>query len=484
LLQAQVKDAFGNVVPGAGVTFTVPANGASGTFAANPTVPTDATGVATAPSLVANGTAGGFTATATLAGVGSVNFNLTNLTGNPALLLVVAGTPQTTPVNTAYATALQVRVTDTLDNPLSGISVTFAAPTTGPGGTFAGATTEMTNAAGLATAPTFTANTTAGNFVVTATANGNLTANFNLTNVPGAPAQIVALAGSGQMGMVNTPFATLLQVKVADAFGNLINGANVTFTAPAAGASASFAGNPTVATVNGIATAPLLTANTLIGNFKVTASTPGAGSVSFALTTKAGPVASITVVGGPGQTVPTSAPFPQQLKVLVTDAFGNPECGASVTFAPPGGGASGTFNGGSGTVITDANGLAYAPVLVANGTPGPFQVTATSGGFSTSFPLANTAPLVPSNPALRSRVVRRSAMLKVLVDGAAGLPTGIVRLFDVCKGRQRLLCTVRLVNGQAVRKVKLRAGTHRLSAVYGGDQVYQGSSAGVTVQIR
>jgi NAD(P)-dependent dehydrogenase (short-subunit alcohol dehydrogenase family) len=62
---------------------------------------------------------------------------------------------------------------------------------------------------------------------------------------------------------------------------------------------------PVIAAVNGIATAPLLTANTLIGNFMVTASTPGAGSVSFALTTKAGPVASITVVRGPGQNVPT-----------------------------------------------------------------------------------------------------------------------------------------------------------------------------------
>jgi hypothetical protein len=313
--------------------------------------------------------------------------------------------------------------------------------------------------------------------------NGTQSVNFNLTNLPGAGVQIVTLTGSGQSTTVNTPFATLLQAQVTDAFGNAVNGANVTFQAPATGPSGMFAVNPTVATVNGIATAPALTANTVAGMFKVTASTAGAGSVSFALGNTAGSVATIVIAGGNGQRVPTGSPFPRQLQVLVSDAFGNPECGAPVTFTAPGAGAGGAFNGG-GAVITDATGIAYAPVLVANGTPGTFTVMASSGGFSTSFGLTNTSPpLAFSSAALRPLLVRRSATLKVSVAGAAGLPTGNVQLFDVCEGRQRLLCTLGLVNGRAQHKVKLRRGAHRLWVIYRGNGVYQGSSAEVMVKV-
>jgi hypothetical protein len=342
----------------------------------------------------------------------------------------------------------------------------------------------LTNAAGVATAPALTANTIAGSFLVTATVNGNLTASFNLTNLPGAAMQIVALVGSGQTTMVNTPFANLLQTRVTDAFGNPLTGANVMFTVPMGGASGNFAGGSTVATMAGIATAPALSANTVIGAFKVTASTPGAGSVSFTLTNKAGKVASITVVNGSGQNAPTGSPFPSQLQVLAKDAFDNPVCGASVTFTAPVAGATGTFTG-SGTVIADANGMAFAPVLVANGTPGSFQVTATSNGLATSFSLTNTAPppAARSRTALRPRMGHRSATLKVSVGGLTGMASGEVELFDVFLGQQRLLCTLRLVNGQVVGRVKLRPGTHRLSAVYGGDGVYQGSSARVMVKV-
>lgn len=67
------------------MTFTVPASGASGTFAGGATtvvVTTDANGAATAPLLIANGTAGTFTVTASTPGEhGGIpaSFTLTNL---------------------------------------------------------------------------------------------------------------------------------------------------------------------------------------------------------------------------------------------------------------------------------------------------------------------------------------------------------------------------------------------------------------------
>src|SRR5207302_10043186 len=81
-----------------------------------------------------------------------------------------AGTPQSTNINTAFSTQLQAMVTES-GNPQSGISVTFTAPGSGASGTFPGNVTTVnvaTNGSGVATAPTFTANGTAGSYNVIA----------------------------------------------------------------------------------------------------------------------------------------------------------------------------------------------------------------------------------------------------------------------------------------------------------------------------
>src|SRR5947209_7183029 len=91
---------------------------------------------------------------------------LTNNPGAPATLTVVAGNNQSAAVGTAFATALQAVVTDSFGNVIPGVSVTFAAPASGAGGSFAGSATVTTDARGVATAPAFTANTIAGSYNV------------------------------------------------------------------------------------------------------------------------------------------------------------------------------------------------------------------------------------------------------------------------------------------------------------------------------
>ena len=96
-----------------------------------------------------------------------------------------AGTPQSGIVNSLYDTRLQLLVQNIGAQPLPGAPVTFTAPASGAGGTFAGGGTQastVTNAAGLATAPAFTANGALGAFNVVATA-GIRTVNYALTNV-------------------------------------------------------------------------------------------------------------------------------------------------------------------------------------------------------------------------------------------------------------------------------------------------------------
>ncbi len=83
-LQVTVKDAGGTVISGQSVTFAVVAgnSGASATFGASSTVITNMSGVATAPTLTANGTVGAFTVTAT-AGSATNTFNLSNVDTTP-----------------------------------------------------------------------------------------------------------------------------------------------------------------------------------------------------------------------------------------------------------------------------------------------------------------------------------------------------------------------------------------------------------------
>ncbi|MDX6386152.1 MAG: hypothetical protein QOK48_3725 [Blastocatellia bacterium] len=96
-----------------------------------------------------------------------------------------AGTPQSTSVNSAFATALKATVTES-GTPKSGISVTFTAPGSGASGTFPGSSLTAvvaTDVNGVATAPTFTANAIGGSYNVVASIGAGLpTANFALTN--------------------------------------------------------------------------------------------------------------------------------------------------------------------------------------------------------------------------------------------------------------------------------------------------------------
>ncbi len=88
---------------------------------------------------------------------------------------------------TAFATALAVDVRNVNNNLVQGVSVTFSTPLVGPTGTFGGSLPVLTDASGRATAPTFTANGLAGQYVVSAIAAGgsNPSINFNLTNTDG-----------------------------------------------------------------------------------------------------------------------------------------------------------------------------------------------------------------------------------------------------------------------------------------------------------
>lgn len=108
------------------------------------------------------------------------------LGGSPAAVAATAGSGQSAAVGTAFAVPLRATVTDAGGAGVGGVPVAFAAPASGPGGTFAGGSTTATvttAADGTATAPTFTAGAVAGTYSVRATVSGVATAaTFTLTN--------------------------------------------------------------------------------------------------------------------------------------------------------------------------------------------------------------------------------------------------------------------------------------------------------------
>ncbi len=406
-LAVTVKDAGSNPVSGVNVTFTAPGSGASGKFSNNTstiTVATNSSGVASAP-FTANGTAGGpYTVTAAATGLTTVNFSLTNTAGAASSMTANAGTtPQSAAINTAFANALAVTVTDAGSNPISGVNVTFTAPGSGASGKFSNNTATIivaTNASGVASAP-FTANGTAGGpYTVAAAATGLTTVNFSLTNTTAAPSSMTANAGTTpQSATINTAFANALAVTVKDAGSNPVSGVNVTFTAPGSGASGKFSNNTATITVatnaSGVASAPFTANATAGGPYTVTAAATGLTTINFSLTNTAGAAASMTAnAGTTPQSATINAAFANALAVTVTDAGSNPVSGVNVTFTAPGSGASGKFSNNTATitVATNASGVASAP-FTANATAGgPYTVTAAATGLTTvNFSLTNTA---------------------------------------------------------------------------------------------
>ncbi len=143
----------------------------------------------------------------------------------------------------------------------------------------------ITGTSGGAIAFSFKANTSVSSRTAQITVSGLVAA---VTQSGDTPASITKTAGTGQSTAVSHAFATALEVRVTDAAGLGVQGANVTFTAVpgAKGADGTFGSSPPMpipTNSTGYATAPALTANSVAGTFTVTVSV-GSLSTTFTLT--------------------------------------------------------------------------------------------------------------------------------------------------------------------------------------------------------
>ncbi|CDZ76660.1 putative lipoprotein, rSAM/lipoprotein system [Legionella massiliensis] len=409
-LEAKVTDAFGNPVPYAKVTFTAPApnSGAGATLSSSTmvgtittiTATTDSNGLASVTA-TANTKAGSYGVSATVGGVGAAAyFTLTNTAGAPADIAVKSGFAQSTKVDTAFARALEVKVTDAYNNPVPNASVTFAAP----GGinvasamllssSTTGTTITVTTGNDGLVSVAAKANTVEGVYQVEAKVTAtSIQTYFYLSNTASKATAITTISGSPQSATVGTPFANSLVAKVTDTFGNPVRHAIVIFTVPGTGASATLSSTTATTDINGLASVTAA-ANNIEGAYQAKAIMSGVSAEAhFALTNNPGTPTIITVVSGSGQSATVGTAFTHPLKAKVTDTFGNAVPGATVTFTAPSGGASATLSsmGTTVTATTDSSGH-VSVTATANHTPGGYAVTATvnESGATTNFGLSN-----------------------------------------------------------------------------------------------
>jgi hypothetical protein len=140
-------------------------------------------------------------------------------------ITATSGSGQSTASGTSFSAPLVATVTVSGIR-MSGIKVTFTAPTSGPSGTFANGTamdTEITDASGKATSSVFTANKTGGAaYTVTASVSGAPNpVSFTLTNVSSTSYVFFA---SGQEAINSSSFYAIAGSVSIDASGNVLGG--------------------------------------------------------------------------------------------------------------------------------------------------------------------------------------------------------------------------------------------------------------------
>ena len=275
-------------------------------------------------------------------------------------------------------------------------------------------------------------------------------------------AVITASGGTPQSAVVNTSFQVPLQALVVDGNNVPIPGVAVTFYAPATtGASGTFAGIGVIVTVstgqNGIAAAPVLTADDLPGSYVVTATAPDvSGSATFNLTNAPLIVPTTTTLSS------SQNPSIYGQTVMLTASVSPPTVTGTVTFL------DGSTTLGSAAL---SNGVATLPVPLFS--VGTHTLTASYGGDSFDSPsisntvsqqvIAVSSSIVLTSSANPSTLGHRVAMAATVSPQTA---TGKVTFYD----GSTILGIGTLVNGQATLTTSLLpAGANLLKAYYAGD---------------
>ncbi|MEP6618298.1 MAG: hypothetical protein ABJE47_03240 [bacterium] len=382
----RTRDAFGNNVAAQGVTVTASITGGSGTLT-NATAVTDVTGTAVFTGLTINGTAGNFTLAFGSSGYTSLSSsNIVVSAGSASTIALRTGNNQTAAPGQPVAIPPAVLVTDANGNPVSGVSVTFTAVTSGgfvQNSTTSGSSVPVTtNATGVAALVNFFVGSVAQPYTLTATAAGLAGSPITFTET--------ATAGAGsKLGLATAPpaaaqsgvsFAPQPVVQIQDNVGNNVSTSGVVVTATIITSQGTLANSTTVTNASGTAVFAGLTINGPAGAYTVSFDAPSLTGVTANIGVTAGPASGL-IVSTTGSTSATDGlSLATQPGVRLKDSGGNFVLTAGVTINAAI--SSGTGSLANASATTNTNGIATFSGLAITGTVGNFTLTYTSNGLA------------------------------------------------------------------------------------------------------
>ncbi len=225
-----VLDSARRPIAGVVVTFAVAGGGGRVSGAIDTT---DATGAAHVGSWTLGPALGENRLTAAV-GALEVLFTATGVAGPATTLVKLQGDQVTGVVGSAVVPPPALRVNDAFGNPVAGVTVSFTV--VAGGGSITGSTA-TSGPDGVAALGGWTLGTKAGTNTVRAAAGQLPTASFSANAVAGPADSVAIVAGNGQTGSIGAPVAVSPEVRVADAYGNAVPGALVTFQVTSGGGS-------------------------------------------------------------------------------------------------------------------------------------------------------------------------------------------------------------------------------------------------------
>lgn len=357
-----VSDADGNPVSGAAVTFTVTSgDGSVGT----PSATTDQNGAATTAW-----TLGPLSGTQTVeAGVSGLTPVIFTAQAFAPRVTVVSGDNQTGVAGTQLADPIVVKALDVFGAALSGVTIDFVVAS---GGGTVGTAEAVTGSDGLASTTWTLGPVVGANELYIEGPEGTLT--VGATGVAGPASAFTVVSGGGQSAQAGTTLFSQVVIRVTDSNGNPVTGAPVTLTTPNEGSI--FPASPTT-DAQGLVSFQWTLGPSVIGSQIVTvvvADLTLQPVVTATATTLAGPA--LAIAGGNNQSGTTGAQLSLPIMARVLDGSGTPVAGVEVTFTV----VAGEGSVGSGTAVTDANGIARTSWVLGAAGPNTVRASTTQAG--------------------------------------------------------------------------------------------------------
>jgi len=426
-VQVKVADSFGNGVPGASVALSLVG---TGTLTGGDAVLTDASGIATFPALSVN-LIGGKQLTATSGLLPTATSTAFTVSAATASVISFAVQPSDVVAGVNIAPAVQVRVADSFGNSVPGASVAVSLVGTG---TLTGGGPALTDASGIATFSALSVDL-AGSKQLTASSGALPSATSTVFNVSAAAASVVSFAVQPSDVVAGATMSPAVQVKVADGFGNGIEGESVALSLVGTGSLSG--GGAVLTNAGGIATFPSLVLS-FTGTKQLNATSGAIAPVTSAsFEVSAAAASAVSFVVNPTNVI-AGATISPEVQVKIADSFGNGVPGASVALGLVG---TGILTGGA-TVATDGAGIAHFASLSVD-LAGTKRLTATSGALpAAASALFTVSPATASAIAfaveptdvLAGEVMTPAVQVKVADSFGNGVPGASVALSLVGPG--------------------------------------------------